>query len=298
MRTNSRRVSPRADDGRADRGRQPVRARGGSADRPVPAGADPAATGAVRSGRSDVQDLQAAVFRLSSRVLADRSPPGWGCPSPRLPNKEQSFRESAAREHPRGAEAAEMPPPDDGGAPPPRRPPRAPVDLPPERRSPFDETTRRAASQRESAAARQRAPDAAAEDRWHPVRGPQSREGRRMAPSAEPVAEARPPRRRRRRGRRNSRHRPAAAGAGLGVPSDETSRRRRRPRERQTRGPCSACPIRTSSAPMRIRGIDPSADASAAGSPPSAASASPAAQPRRRIFGNLFSSLGANWTRR
>ena len=34
---------------------------------------------------------------------------------------------------------------------------------------------------------------------------------------------------------------------------------------------------------------------SAAGS---AAAVAPAAPPRRRIFGNLFSSLGANWTRR
>ena len=71
MRTNVEEGEPRADDGRADRGRQPVRARGGSADRSFPAGADPAATGAVRPGGSDLQDLQAAVFRLSPDLLAD-----------------------------------------------------------------------------------------------------------------------------------------------------------------------------------------------------------------------------------
>jgi hypothetical protein len=43
---------------------------------------------------------------------------------------------------------------------------------------------------------------------------------------------------------------------------------------------------------------DPTPGGAAAGSATSAPSPAPAAQPRRRIFGNLFSSLGANWFRR
>ena len=50
------------------------------------------AAGPVRPGRSDLQDLQASVFRLSSHVLA-AVPGRLGMPEPRGPDREKSFKE-------------------------------------------------------------------------------------------------------------------------------------------------------------------------------------------------------------
>src|SRR5271168_5340037 len=61
---------PRTGSGSFGPGRQPAGASAGAADRAISQPSDQAAAGPVRSGRPDLQNLQASVFRLSSHVLA------------------------------------------------------------------------------------------------------------------------------------------------------------------------------------------------------------------------------------
>ena len=219
-------------------------------------------------------------------------PAGWGCPSAEAPNKERSFKDVPPGNV--GEEGGEGLPPEDRGAPAQRRAPGMP-ELPRER-DPF--TTDEPAA----------APPGA-----NPLPGGNTPPRRPAPRTDDPFRDVNP------------------QGASIS-PSRKPSQVRNAPNAMDDGAPELAAPARQpaqGSASRSVReGSDddetlvedqgpllglsdsdivrsdagPASDSPSqgAGSSPSASAIAPpaAAQPRRRIFGNLFSSLGSNWTRR
>ncbi len=226
-------------------------------------------------------------------------PPGWGCPSAEAPNKEQSFKDlpvGTAREEDAGMGM----PAEERGAPPERRP--APgLELPPDR-DPFAPDTPAG-----------RTPNVA------PLPRGNTRPGTTPAPRGDdPFRDINqgamtPPS----RGRRGDRTAPATSAEGTpeltapAGPPTHGSASRSEPDaddgESLAGGDQGPLLGLSDSDIVRSDGADPSSD------PPPGAVAGPAdgsssgaggtptppgAQPRRRIFGYLFSGLGSNWIRR
>ena len=96
---------PRTGSGRFDAGREHAGAGAGATVRAVSPGADQAAAGAVRPGRSDLQNLQAQVLRLSPAVLA-AVPGGLGLPEPREARRREVVQENESSAHARTRQTA------------------------------------------------------------------------------------------------------------------------------------------------------------------------------------------------
>jgi hypothetical protein len=226
-------------------------------------------------------------------------PPGWGCPSAEAPNKERSFQELKPGQMSE-EETGEMNPPEDRGAPPERRPPRG-LELPPER-DPFAPDTPAGGAPNVTPLPRGNArpgtpPPPRRDDPFRDIdQGgvtppSRSRTGARNAPatSAEGTPELSAPA-----------GQPAQGSASRSEPEEEEG-------EILASGDQGPLLGLSDSDIARSDGANSSSDAqpaaasdSATGSSSVVGAATPArgAQPRRRIFGNLFSSLGTNWLRR
>lgn len=226
-------------------------------------------------------------------------PPGWGCPSAEAPNKEQSYKDlpvGTAREE----DVGQGMPDEDRGAPPERRAPGG-LELPPER-DPF-------------------APDTPA--RGVPNANPLPRGNAR--PAAPPIPRGDDPFRdinqggvtpptRGRTGARTAPATPAEGTPELAAPAGQpaqgsASRSDREEEEGEVLASGDQGPLLglSDSDIVRSDGANPSSDpqpgavsssASEFTSVAPATTPAPGAQPRRRIFGNLFSGLGTNWLRR
>jgi hypothetical protein len=221
-------------------------------------------------------------------------PAGWGCPSSEAPNREQSFRDLPPGNMP-DEEAAELGP-DDRGAPPVRRTPEIP-NLPRER-DPFTPDDPAGGMPNANPLPRNNPPRTApprADDPFRDLNNPgaslapsRSRSLPRSAPAIpdesapELAAPAASP------ARGSASLRSARGGADSDDPGTDDQ------------GPAlglSDSDIERSDA---ASALDAQPEVPAAGSPSEvlAAAAAPSAQPRRRIFGNLFSGIGSNWLRR
>jgi hypothetical protein len=220
-------------------------------------------------------------------------PAGWGCPSSEAPNREQSFRDLPPGNIPE-EEAAEFGP-DDRGAPPARRTPEIP-NLPRER-DPFTPDDPAGGMPNANPLPRGNAPRTApprTDDPFRDLNNP----GASLAPS---------------RNRSQSRSTPTTPDDGapaLAAPAaspaqGSASRSARGGADGDDNGGDDQGPVLGLSDSDIVRSdaaaaLDSQAEVPVAGSSPDAAAAAsaPAAQPRRRIFGNLFSGLGSNWLRR
>jgi hypothetical protein len=227
-------------------------------------------------------------------------PPGWGCPSSEAPNRAKSLKDYPAGNAPEDEGLPPMPGPD-------RRPPlnRRPdlPELPPER-DPFLDNQPAGAmpnalppgNARPGAAPGARTP-AGREDPFKDV----PNQGASMSPS------------RNRSQPRNGQAAPAEGTPELSAPANQpaqgsASRSRRDDADDVTVASNDGEPLlglsdadvtRTEDAASAddAQPANASAPASGSSSTGNATAPAPAAKPRRRIFGNLFSSLGANWSR-
>jgi hypothetical protein len=210
-------------------------------------------------------------------------PPGWGCPSPEAPDRARSFRELPPGNIPE--EGAEMPP-EDRGEPPVRRPPGLPP-LPRER-DPF--TTDEPAGGM---------PNANPLPRGNPPRTAPPR-------GDDPFRDLNPPGASISPSRNRSQVRSAPTMPDDGTPELAPPARTpaqgsasRSGQDGEDTESVDAAPVLGLSDSDIARSDVASALDSQTEVPATGAGApAPAAQPRRRIFGNLFSSLGSNWLRR
>jgi hypothetical protein len=228
-------------------------------------------------------------------------PPGWGCPSAEAPNKERSYKEIPPG-HATEEDIGEMPlPGQERGAPPGARRPGG-LELGPER-DPFAPET-----------PPDRVPD------MSPLPRGNTRPGTTPAPRGERPFDEMPnpgasiPPSRSRSGARGAPATPSEGTPELTAPAGppvqgSASRSGRADEDGEVVAGDEAGPLLglSDSDLVRSDGAGPASDSQpgvasgpAIGDSSGNGAATPArgAQPRRRIFGNLFSSLGANWIRR
>jgi hypothetical protein len=220
-------------------------------------------------------------------------PSGWGCPSTEAPSKERSFREVPPGNAPEDL-GPEMPPGEERGAPPLRRGPGIP-ELPRER-DPFTTDEPERGMPNALPAPRGTTPPRTAPP---PARDPFQ--------DVNPRGASRSPSRTRSQGR-NASTMPDDGAPELAAPAGQpaqgsASRSGRGDSDGEELPADDQGPLLGVSDSDIVRSdadsaYDSQSTAPAGGSSSVAAASAPAAQPRRRIFGNLFSSLGSNWIRR
>jgi hypothetical protein len=214
-------------------------------------------------------------------------PAGWGCPSAEAPNRERSFRELPPGNIP-DEEAGEMLPPEERGAPPVRRP-----EVPglPRERDPF--------------APDEGMPNARPLPGGNPPRTAPPRADDPFRDLNRPGASISPP-------RNGSQARSAPPMPDDGAPeltapsrSPAQGSAARSAQDGEDTESVDSTPVLGLADSDIVRSDAASSLDSQTGVPATApsteaAASAPAspAQPRRRIFGNLFSSLGSNWLRR
>ncbi len=223
-------------------------------------------------------------------------PPGWGCPSSEAPDRAKSLKDNPAGNAP--SDEGMGPAPGQDRRPPLNRKPDA-LELPPER-DPFLDPQPAGGMPNALPPANARPgarPRAAGEDPFKDV----PNQGASTSPS------------RNRSQPRNGTAMPAEVTPELSAPANQpaqgsASRSRRDDADDEAVASNEGGPLlglsdadvtRTEDAgsaddPQASTPSAPVADSSSAGN---ATAPAPAAKPRRRIFGNLFSNLGANWSR-